>query len=373
MKKIASYSLVALLLLSSCNKDISAPVPNTFPTPTGQSIGEIINTDANYSMLKHALTRAGLLTAVTNKNSVFTLFAPSNAAFTASGIPSTAVIDALPLAQLTAILNYHIIPGQKVSSSLIPTTFPNIRMPTGLVFPSPNTNPLVRFSIFPSRRGSAVWANNIPVTSADIAVANGVMHQVAAIVAPPSKILLDTINRDPDFTLLIATIKRADSGRDTTLLKDSSITYFLGNPTAAVATNFTVFAPTNTAFKNLINALSGGAIGTGEPDATYIAFIGTLSPTTLRGILAYHILGSRAFGVNFPTTATSFPTLVNASVSAHPGVSVTSTISGGFAVGLSVKGVGNATAATAIPTAAGIDRPAVNGVFYKINQVLLPQ
>lgn len=385
MKKIISYSLVALLLLSSCNKDISAPVPNTFPTPTGQSIGEIINTDANYSMLKHALTRAGLLTAVTNKNSVFTLFAPSNAAFTVSGIPSTAVIDALPLAQLTAILNYHIIPGQKVSSSLIPTTFPNIQMPTGLVFPSPNTSPLVRFSIFPSRRGSAVWANNIPVTAADIAVANGVMHQVAAIVAPPSKLLLDTIKNDPDLDYFEAALVRADSGLSTAAAP--SFQYYLGNPSIAPGANFTVFAPNNAAFQALIYflvyqqvfALTGSA-ATADAQASGAvaagpAFLSTNNVTTalVRGVVAYHIMTQRAFAVNFSSTATNYPTFVNASIPTHPGIAVSSTITGGFASALSVKGVGNPSAAAAIPTAAGVDRPAVNGVFYKINQVLLPQ
>ena len=81
----------------------------------------------------------------------------------------------------------------------------------------------------------------------------------------------------------------------------------------------------------------------------------------------------RAFAVNFSSTATNYPTFVNASIPTHPGIAVSSTITGGFASALSVKGVGNPSAAAAIPTAAGVDRPAVNGVFYKINQVLLPQ
>jgi uncharacterized surface protein with fasciclin (FAS1) repeats len=385
MKKIISYLLVAILFLSSCNKDIPAPVPNTVPTPTGQSIGEIINTDANYSLLKHALTRAGLLTTVTNKNSVFTLFAPSNAAFTASGIPSTAVIDAVPLAQLTAILSYHLIPGQKISSAAIPTTFPNVQMPTGLIFPAPNTSPLARFSIFPSRRGSAVWANNIPVTSVDIAVANGVMHQVAAIVAPPSKLLLDTIKNDPDLDYLEAALVRADSGLSTNAAP--SFQYYLGNAAIAPGANFTVFAPNNAAFQALIYflvyqqvfALTGSA-ATADTQANGAvaagpAFLATNNVTTalVRGVVAYHVLTQRAFGVNFSSTATNYPTFVNASIPAHPGVAVSSTITGGFATALSVKGVGNPSAAAAIPTAAGIDRPAVNGNFFKINQVLLPQ
>jgi uncharacterized surface protein with fasciclin (FAS1) repeats len=385
MKKIVSYSLVALLLLSSCNKDIPAPVPNTFPTPTGQSIGEIVNTNTSFSLLKYSLNKAGLLTALTNKNSVFTVFAPNDAAFALSGFGTTAAIDQIPVAQLTAILNYHLIPGQKITSAAIPTTFPNVQMPTGLIFPPPNTSPLARFSIFPSRRGTAAWANNIPVTAADIAVAHGVIHQVAAIIAPPSKLLLDTIKNDPDLDYFEAALVRADSGLATTAAP--SFQYYLGNPTIAPGANFTVFAPNNAAFQALIyflvyqqvfaltgsaataDAQANGAVAAGP------AFLSTNNVTTalVRGVVAYHIMTQRAFSVNFTSTATNYQTFVNASIAAHPGIAVSSTITSGFGSALSVKGVGNPSAAAAIPTAAGIDRPAVNGNFFKINQVLLPQ
>ncbi len=385
MKKIIFHSLIALLLLSSCNKDISAPEPIAPPATSGQSIGELINTDANYTLLKHALTRAGLLAALTNKNSTFTLFAPDNAAFTASGIASTAIIDALPLASLTSILNYHLIPGQKLAAANIPTTFPNLQMPTGLIFPAPNTSPLARFSIFPSKRGTTIWANNIPVVTPDIAVANGVMHKVAVIVAPPQKLLLDTIKNDPDLDYFEAALARADQGLSTTAAP--SFQYYLGNGTIAPGANFTVFAPTNAAFQTIIFGLvyqqvfaaTGNAtMATDQANAAVAAgpaFLASPSiPTDLvRGMIAYHIMPQRVFGVNFSSTATNYPTFVNSSVPTHPGVSVSSTITGGFATGLSVKGAANATATTAVATAAGVDRIAVNGVFYKINQVLLPQ
>ncbi len=385
MKKIVNYLLVALMLLSSCNKDIPVPVPNTFPTPTGQSIGEVVNTDANFTLLKYALNKAGLLSTLTNKNSVFTLFAPTNAAFTASGFGSTAAIDLLPLASLTSLLNYHIIPGQKIGVSLIPTTFPNIQMPTAFIFPAPNTSPLARFSIFPSKRNGAIWANNIPTTAVDVAAANGVMHHVAVLVAPPGKLLLDTIKNDPDLDYFEAALVRADVGYPTTA--SPSFQYFLGNATIAPGANFTVFAPTNAAFQTLIfglvyqatfTATGDAAIATAQANAAVAAgpaFLSSPNVTNeqVRGIVAYHIMAQRAFGVNFNATASNYQTLVNQSIAAHPGIAVSSTITGGFASGLSVKGIGNATAAAATPTAAGVDRVAVNGVFYKINQVLLPQ
>lgn len=359
-------------VMASCNKDVEAPVPNPTPSvPQGTTIADIVNTSANYTLLKHAITRAnnaGINAALANRTGIYTVFAPDNAAFGRLGITSTAVIDALfTPAQLTQILNYHIIPGQAYPSAVIPTAFPNIQLPTAFIIPAPNTNPLVRFSSFPSKRGSAAWVNNAPVAAADIPAANGVIHSIAIPLLPPSRVLLDTLARDPEFSFLIAAVVRADSDLPST--STSRFQYALGEPLASL----TVFAPTNDAFRALINALSGGAIPTNAPDATFVSFINSLPPTTLKGIIAYHVLGQRAFNVNFPTTATSYPTLLNGSVPTHPGVSVTATISTGFGAGLSVKGVANATASTAIGTAAGFDRQAINGVFYKINQVLLPQ
>lgn len=378
-RSLLAVALVATLIMS-CNKDVEAPVPNPVPSvPTGSTVADIINTNPNYTLLKHAVTRAnnaGINAALANRTGIYTVFAPDNAAFGRLGVTNTATIDALfSPAQLVAILNYHIIPGQayRYSSTLIPSSFPNIQLPTNFLFPPPNTNPLVRFTVFPSKRSTASWVNNVPVSAADVPAANGVIHGVALPLFPPSRILLDTIRRDPDFTILDAAIKRADAGRDSTSARDTSFIYLLGNPTAAVATNFTVFAPTNTAFRNFISALTSGAIGTGEPDAVYIGFINTLPPINLRGILAYHVLAQRAFNVNFATTATNYFTFLNSSLPTHPGLSITATITNGFGAGLSVKGVGNATATSAVGTAAGFDRIAINGVFYKINEVLLPQ
>jgi uncharacterized surface protein with fasciclin (FAS1) repeats len=370
-RSLLAVALCTTVILS-CNKDIEAPVPNPTPVvPSGSTIADIVNTNPNYTLLRHAITRAnnaGINAALANRTGIYTVFAPDNAAFGRLGITSTAVIDALfSPATLTQILNYHIIPGQAYTSAVIPTSFPNIQLPTAFIIPAPNTNPLVRFSSFPAKRGTAAWVNNAPVAAADIPAANGVIHSIAIPLLPPSRVLLDTIARDPDFSFLVAAVVRADSDLPST--STSRFQYALAEPLA----NLTVFAPTNDAFRGLINALSGGAIPLNAPDATFIGFINTLPPTTLKGIIAYHVLGQRAFNVNFATTATNYLTLLNGSVPTHPGVSVTATITSSFGAGLSVKGVVNATAATAAGTAAGFDRTAINGVFYKINQVLLPQ
>ncbi len=390
-----SLIAIAVLAVGACNK-LNEPVPYT-PYSEGDvanTLAKKIAANTNYSIFNTALVRAGLNTTLDVANANFTVFAPDNTAMTASGLSLT-VVNALPVASLTSLLNYHIIPGERIAAAQIPETFPNVEkkskldIATTAFVPSiPTTAIPIKMSIFPSRRGSAAWANNVPVTGADaITGSNGIVHRVATAIAPPTRVLLDTIARDPDFAYLVAAVIRADSGLLAT--STSSLQYALAQPFA----NLTVFAPTNAAFQaTLTGAITQALVLQGVPLATAQAQAAALASTpavfstpalypvltaaVVRGIVAYHVMGTRAFSVNFGATAANYPTLVNGSIPTHPGVGVSSTLVTGLGVGLSVKGVGNATAATAAgasPANPQVDRMAVNGVFFKINQVLLPQ
>ena len=349
MKKIfTSFRFILPLVLlfvvatTSCNKDVPAAMP-IVSTTAGSTIGDILNTNPNFSILKAAVTKAGLMAAVSDKNNVFTVFAPSDAAFIASGIP-LAAINALPAASVTSIVQYHVIPGRKLMSSAVPTTFPNVQMPTSFIIPAPNTNPLVRFSNFPSKRGDRVWVNNIPVVTPDVDAANGAVHVTAAVVAPPSRVLLDTISREADMSYLVAAILRADVGVPT----GSRFQDYLANPLA----NFTVMAPTNAAFNALFTSL--------RLPASVNSFA-SLTPATVRGIVAYHVLNARAFSPNLPTAATQVPTLLSASLPTAPLLTVDGT--------QGVRGARNPS----FSRITAVDRHAINGVYHKIDQVLMPQ
>jgi uncharacterized surface protein with fasciclin (FAS1) repeats len=337
------YGALLVLAISSCNKNVPEAVPLAPPVVSGSTIGEIVNTNPSFSILKAAVTKAGLLSALSDNNNVFTVFAPNDAAFTLSGI-SAGVIAALPAATVASIVQYHVIPGKKILSTDIPTTFPNVQMPTAFVFPSPNTSPLVRFSNFPSRRGSNAWVNNIPVVSADVAASNGAVHVMAAILNPPSRVLLDTIARDADLTYLVAAVLAADAG----VPAGSRFQDFLANPLA----NFTVMAPTNQAFNNLFAFL-----GLPQSPSTF----SLLPATTVRGIVAYHLLLARAFAANLPGAPTPVPSLLSASLATAPPLTFDAT--------QGVKGFANPS----YSKITAIDRHAINGVFHKIDQVLLPQ
>ena len=236
------------------------------------------------------------------------------------------------------------IPGKILMSSDIPTTFPNVQFPTSFIIPAPNTNPLVRFSNFPSKRGTTLYLNNIPVTSTDAIAVNGVIHKLYAVAAPPTRVLLDTMARDADLQYLVAAVLAADAG----VPAGQRFQDYLANPLA----NFTVMAPTNTAFNNLFAFL-------GLPQSP--ASFSLLPAATVRGIVAYHVLLARAFAANLPTTPTPVPSLLSASLPSAPTLTFDAT--------QGVKGFKNPIYSK-ITTK---DQHAINGVYHKIDQVLLPQ
>jgi hypothetical protein len=87
-----------------------------------------------------------------------------------------------------------------------------------------------------------------------------------------------------------------------------------------------------------------------------------LPQTTVRGIVAYHLLLGRAFAANLPTTPTPVPSLLSASLGAGAPTLTFDATQG-------VKGAKNPI----YSKITSIDRHAINGVYHKIDQVLLPQ
>jgi hypothetical protein len=103
-----------------------------------------------------------------------------------------------------------------------------------------------------------------------------------------------------------------------------------------------------------------------------------LTPQTVKGLVVYHLLGSRAFSVNIPTSATSVPTLLNTAIPTHPGVALQATFGATGVTAAMVKGAANATASnvqinpTPAPNGTS-DQHYINGVIHIIDQVLRPQ
>lgn len=407
LKDVKSLLLMALIVVavSSCNKPFPNAVPIPYPDANNSTVtlGAVISSDTTYSIFKAAALRVGMLPVLMDSSKIFTIFLPNNAAFRASGIASEAVIGVLPITSVGAIVSYHIIPGEQLLSSDIPTAFPNIQLPTALTIGVlPGTTVPLKMSIFPSKRSNGAWANNIPIVSPDNKYRNGVIHVMAAIVSPPSQVLKDAMYSNPNLTYFKAAIARADSGSSGLNKLDSLLGY--------AVTNMTVLAPNDAAFKTLIFGLAfqsylatrpkpytatdtanAAATGNGAVAAGPI-FLSTNNVTTamIKGVMAYHFLATnqglgyqpniRAFSNNFATTPGVFyTTLVNSSVPAtlQPGVMIQATFTGPFVSTLTFKGAGTFPPGGApysqTATAVSKDNVAVNGVFHIIDKVLLPQ
>ncbi|CAN5215154.1 hypothetical protein BH09BAC2_BH09BAC2_09770 [soil metagenome] len=374
-------ALAAVFVMSACNKKIE-DIPVIIPAQsTAKAIADTLSKIPTDSLFYRVITKSGLAATLNNKANSFTLFVPDNTAFINSlPIPTlafaTGYINSLSATNAASLVNYNIVP-QKFTSADIPTTFPNLQLPTGLIVDP--TNPLARMTTAVSRRTTYAYDNNIPLTAVDLIAGNGVIHHTAAIVAPPSKFLWDRINTDADLSIFKAAIQRADSGGVAGATLQATLAKF--------GPNFTVFAPNNQALANLISALTGGAIPPTAPAAIFIGFLGSNNLTTqmVQGIVVYHIFDGqagrpgRAFLVNFPTTPTTYKTLLNSSpiAAAHPGVTISATFGGPLVTTATVKGLANATASNILinptPGTGSSDQHYINGVLHKIDQVLIPQ
>jgi uncharacterized surface protein with fasciclin (FAS1) repeats len=263
--KTVIVAVVAVSMLSSCNKDLPVADPIVTTPPTGSTIFETIRANgATYSYLDSAIVRAsafnspaGKLDALLNdKTAVVTLFAPDNDAFQRSfqalGFPTgVSTLKGFRTGQLDSILRYHIIGGQKITSAGIPTTsFPNsLYLQSTLILSAPSATlpPGYRMPIFPGKQGTTNFINNVPLVQADIEAANGIMHRASFILLPPSQVLWQRIASDPDLTYLKAAVERAD-GNVPVGSPPGTLVSALSN----AAANLTVLAPSNLAFQQLL-------------------------------------------------------------------------------------------------------------------------
>src|SRR5690554_3816806 len=204
--KMYSKFLPLLLLgagvLVSCNDDDIDPVEER------ESIVDIVVRDQNFSTLEAALTKGGLVEAL-SADGPFTVFAPTNAAFQAAGITN---LDDYTAEQLREVLLYHVVNGRVASSNL-----QNGQAVTTL-----------GESAFYLSINDGVFINgNTQVSTADVEASNGIIHVIDQALVPPSQDIVE-IAVEAGFTRLAEAITEA--GLVETLQGEGP---------------FTVFAPTN--------------------------------------------------------------------------------------------------------------------------------
>ncbi len=280
-KQTLTFGLIALLgivTLTGCEKEEEM-------TPVADmTIAEYALSDNNFSTLVQALTKADLVD-VLNGTGNFTVFAPTNAAFTALFTElGVSGVDALSKEALTPILLYHVL-GTEAKSSMITSGYYKT------LSPSQGSYLSLKVDV-----ASGVKLNKTTnVTAADVDVKNGVIHVIDKVLLPQT--VVDIALNNDSFSILVQAVVKAD----------------LVNVLNGTGP-FTIFAPTNAAFEALFAALG-------------VSGIADLTAAQLVPILTYHVVSGNVLSTQLQ--AGNVETLngtISVTLGAAPAINTTSKI-----------------------------------------------
>ena len=345
MKKFGIYFLTffsSLLLLVSCDNDDDNDI---IDEPTLSTIVETAQDTDILSSLVSALAKADEnddsdLIGALSGNGTFTVFAPTNSAFTSllaslDGYDSLSDFDTPEKRELLAtILKYHVVVGAAADSS----SLSNGQEFTTLQGEKITINIDGDVYIQDSTDADA------KVGSADVLASNGIVHIIDKVLVPQE--VLDALTPEPTpnivelamdtefLSLLVGALEQADAGLVDLLQTDGP---------------FTVFAPTDAAFAALLETL-------GDDYNSLADFDTTGEKALLAQILKYHVVaGTAAYSTDLSNEQM---------IETAQGESVTVSLSGGVFIQDKTD-----VDAAVVPA----DIAASNGVVHVIDKVLLPQ
>ena len=214
-----------------------------------ETVADIAIDSPDHTTLVAAVVEARLLPALTNPYSELTVFAPTDAAFTAAlSAMNISAADLLASPDLTDILLYHVLGAEVLSTSLS----------NGMLAEPLNVTNTLKITI----SGTDVFVNQAQVTAANVQADNGAVHVLDGVVLP-GETVADIAIDSPDHTTLVAAVVEA------------RLLPALTNPFAEL----TVFAPTDAAFTAALSAMN-------------ISAADLLASPDLTDILLYHVLGA---------------------------------------------------------------------------------
>ncbi len=238
---------IGMFTLTSCEKDDNND--NTMNAEP-KSIAALASADPQFSTLVQALDKAGLVSTL-DQSGTFTVFAPTNDAFSALFTQlGVSGIDQLSADALRPILLYHVLGTKAVSSGLKNGYVSTLSPALGGKFVSLQINLM----------NGVKLNNSASVTNADITATNGVIHVIDKVLLPPT--VADLAVANSSFTTLVSALSGA------------GLVPALSDPKGT----FTVFAPTNEAFAQLSSV-----------------------PEDLKPVLLYHVLGSTVYSGDVTT------------------------------------------------------------------------
>lgn len=321
MKTIKKLSLLFLATFAfvSCSDDDDAQQMQEQQL----NIVETAQATPSLSILVEAAVQVGLVDALSASGDK-TVLAPTNDAFTtfldAKGFAS---LEEVPDEVLTQILLNHVIDGSNImSSDLAGSTGYTTTLASG-----PNNTNL---SLFWDGTSGVKFNGISNVALADINTSNGIVHVVDAVIDLPTIKTFATSN--PNLTNLVAALQYADSGMPTVP--------YITTVSDAEAGPFTVFAPTDAAFGELLVELNATALT-------------DLDTATVDAVLTYHIVAAN----------------VQSSMLASGTVA---TLGGDITADATAFTLTDANDRVSNIITSLVDIQATNGVVHAIDQVILP-
>lgn len=146
--------------------------------PPAGNILAVAQADTSLSLLVAAALRGGAaVTGALGGTTPLTVFAPTNSAFRAAGFADTTAINAAPVATLTSILTYHVVPNVRAYSPTLTNGATITTFQTGTV-----TVGVTPTAVTVTGRGNGGNASN--VTTPDISATNGVIHKIDRVLLP---------------------------------------------------------------------------------------------------------------------------------------------------------------------------------------------
>ena len=315
--KILSISLL-FISMHSCSKDENEP-----QMVIQKTIFEHVASSMNYSYLSYALQKTDL-DHILNGEGNFTLYAPNNRAFIGFLMRrGYSDLDEVPTEVLKKLLLNHVMAGQiqyrDFKSGYYPTAAGS----------DVNDRPLF---IYINQVNMRVTLNGSSrIVQGNINASNGVIHAVNAVIPIPS--LVTFVLADPNLYNLSLALTRDDLTQDFPTI--------LNTENGRAPAPFTVFAPNNMAFVDLLNELE-------------IDRLNLIDEPTLNLTLNHHVLGE--------TNALSSDLSDNLTLSTLGG-DITANVSDGVSL---IDG--NARVSKIIAS----DIQANNGVLHIIDKVILP-
>ncbi len=325
-------ALLAVTGLSSCNKEDGAE-------PT---ISQVAVSMSGFSQLEAAAIRGGVAVVLSNKNpndpsGNYTVFAPTNDAFAKLGLVKPQDLNVLQKPFLTDVLLYHVNNGALNQTQVMSAG----NIPSLLTEPT-NTRTAVSKKVIV--RNNEYYINGSKILATNVQADNGIVHVIDKVLLATGVDVVQSALKlrnaqgfiNPELSFLVEAVLYADLA--------GALTKGTNTP------SFTVFAPTDQAFKNL------GVI-LGVP-LNVPADIRKLPKDVVTNVLLNHVVADGGKFTSELFQGNLNPLLTNSSLTL-----------GAYSNGvLPVSGRGNAQAANMVIP----DIQTTNGVVHIIDRVLLP-